>query len=57
MALTSALCVLESLVGLSLEDPTVIMDVIISVNYWPLHAKLTSFSTRSIVDWFSELVF
>jgi len=32
------------------------IDVIISVNCLPLHAKLTSFSTRSIVDWFSELV-
>ena len=47
---------LKSLVGSSLEDPT-IDDVSISVNVWPLSAKLTSFMTRSIVDRFSELVF
>ena len=32
-------------------------DVSISVNSRPLSAKLASFMTRSIVDWFSELVF
>jgi len=48
--------VLKSLVGSSLEDPT-INDVSISVNVWPLSAKLTSFMTRSIVDRLSELVF
>jgi len=31
--------------------------VSISVNCWPLSAKLASFMTRPIVDWFSELVF
>jgi len=30
--------------------------VSISVNCWPLSAKLASFMTRPIVDWFSELV-
>ena len=34
-----------------------INDVSISVNCWPLSAKLASFMTRPIVDWFSELVF
>ena len=48
---------LESLVGSSLEDPTIFNDVSISVNSQPLSAKLASFMTRSIVDWFSELVF
>ena len=48
---------LKSLVGSSLEDPTIIYDVSISVNVWPLSAKLASFMTRSIVDRFSELVF
>jgi len=48
--------VLESLIGSSLEDPT-INDVSISVDVWPLSAKLASFMTRSIVDRFSELVF
>ena len=48
---------LKSLVGSSLEDPTIIKDVSISVNCWPLSANLASFMTRPIVDWFSELVF
>ena len=48
---------LKSLIGSSLEDPTIINDVSISVNYWPLSAKLASFMTRPIVDRFSELVF
>ena len=48
---------LKSLVGSSLEDPTIINDVSISANCWPLSAKLASFMTRPIVDWFSELVF
>ena len=56
MALASALVVLKSLVGSSLEDPTIIHDVSISVNCWRLNAKLASFMTSSIVDWFSELV-
>ena len=48
---------LKSLVGSSLEDPTIINDVSISVKCWPSSAKLASFMTRSIADWFSELVF
>ena len=48
---------LKSLVGSSLEDPTIIKDASISVNCWPLSAKLASFMTRPIIDWFSELVF
>ena len=48
---------LKSLVGSSLEDPTITKDVSISVNSWPLSAKLASFMTRPIADWFSELVF
>jgi len=35
----------------------IINDVSISVNCWPLSAKLASFMTRPIIDWFSELVF
>ena len=53
----SSFVLLKSLIGSSLEDPTMINDVSISVNCWPLSAKLASFMTRPIVDWSSELVF